>query len=107
MQDQHGCRNFPKNDPLGSEIRKYAHDRPESIRNEPKWIKDCTKIRARALDFVEGRQRLWETAKSLQVVAIWTHAKSDQGLEMFQRIYNDFGAMSSWRCVGNALTSSI
>jgi hypothetical protein len=68
-------------------------DRPESIKNQPKWIKDCAKIRARALDFLEGRQSLPETAKNLQVLAIWTHAKSDSDLEIFQRIYADLSGL--------------
>jgi hypothetical protein len=68
-------------------------DRPESIKNEPKWIKDCTKIRARALDFLEGRRSLPDAAKNLQVLAIWTRAKSDLDLEIFQRIYADLGGL--------------
>src|ERR1700689_5775305 len=43
--------------------------RTQSIRNEPKWIKDCTKIRARALDFLEGRMNLIEAAVALQTLA--------------------------------------
>jgi hypothetical protein len=62
---------------------------PETIRNEPKWVKDCTKIRARALEFVEGKIGLIEAAVALQKLASWTHARSDPDLSLFNRIMDD------------------
>jgi hypothetical protein len=44
--------------------------RPETIRNEPKWIKDCTKIRARALALIDGKISLIDAALALQKLAI-------------------------------------
>jgi hypothetical protein len=61
-------------------------ERPQSIRNEPKWIKDCTKIRARALDLLEGRINLIDAAVALQTLANATHAKSDPDLTLFMRV---------------------
>jgi hypothetical protein len=61
-------------------------ERPQSIRNEPKWIKDCTKIRARALDLLEGRMNLIEAAVALQRLANETHAPSDPDLILFRRV---------------------
>jgi hypothetical protein len=63
--------------------------RPETIRNGPKWIKDCTKIRARALEFVEGKISLIDAAVALRKLAGWTHAQSDPDLSLFSLIMND------------------
>jgi hypothetical protein len=62
---------------------------PETIKNEPKWIKDCTKIRARALDFIEGKFSLIDAAVALQKLAIWTHAQTDADLALFIRVNDD------------------
>jgi hypothetical protein len=45
------------------------------------------------LDFVEGRQSLPETARILSLLTMWTHAKSDPDLELFQRISGDFNGL--------------
>ena len=63
--------------------------RPETIRNEAKWIKDCTKIRARALEFVDGEINLIDAAVALRKLAAWTHARSDPDLSLFNRIADD------------------
>ncbi len=63
--------------------------RPETIKNEPKWIKDCTKIRARALEFIEGKISLIEAAVALQKLAIWTHAQTDADLLLFNHVNDD------------------
>ena len=63
--------------------------RPETIRNEPKWIKECARIRARALEFVDGKISLVDATLALRKLAIWTHAKSDPDLSLFDRIYDD------------------
>jgi hypothetical protein len=60
--------------------------RPETLRNEPKWIKDCTKIRARALELIDGKISLIDAALALHKLAIWTHAQSDPDLSLFNRI---------------------
>jgi hypothetical protein len=63
--------------------------RPETIRNEPEWIKDCTEIRARALELVDGKINLIDAALALNELAIWTHAQSDPDLSLFSRISGD------------------
>jgi hypothetical protein len=63
--------------------------RPESIENEPKWITDCAKIRAKALDLIEGRISLIEAAVALQKLAIWTQAQADADLVVFNRVNDD------------------
>jgi hypothetical protein len=63
--------------------------RPATIRNEPKWIKDCTKIRARALELLDGKISLIDAAVALQKLAVWTHAQSDPDLAVFNRILCD------------------
>jgi len=65
-------------------------ERPTTIRNEPKWIVDCTKIRARALDFLEGRISIFEAANTLNQLAIMTHAKTDTDLVLFTQILDAF-----------------
>jgi hypothetical protein len=62
---------------------------PATIRNEPKWIKDCTKIRARALELLEGKISLIDAALALRKLAVWTHAQSDPDLSVFNRILGD------------------
>jgi hypothetical protein len=63
--------------------------RPETLRNEPKWIKDCTKIRARALELIDGKISLIDAAVALQKLAFWPHAQSDADLSVFIRINRD------------------
>ena len=63
--------------------------RPETLRNEPKWIKDCTKIRARALELIDGKISLIDAALALHKLAIWTHALSDPDLSLFNRVLDD------------------
>jgi len=64
--------------------------RPDAIRNEPRWIVLCTKIRARALDFIEERLGMFEAAQALNKLAIWTHARDDADLKVFGLIYGEF-----------------
>lgn len=66
-----------------------AMQRPNTLKNEPKWIKDCTKIRARALELVDRKISLIEAAVALQKLAFWTHAQSDPDLSVFISINRD------------------
>jgi hypothetical protein len=63
--------------------------RPQSLRNESKWISDCTKIRARALEFIGEKISLIDAALALQKLAVWTHAESDPDLSVFSSILDD------------------
>jgi len=44
--------------------------RPESVKDESKWIKDCTKIRARALELVDGKISLIDAALAFEKLAV-------------------------------------
>ena len=85
------CRHFWLKTP--THIRIAVMERPPTIKNEPKWIKDCTKIRARALELVEGKISLIEAALALEKLAIWTHAQSDPDLTLFKRITDDLSGL--------------
>jgi hypothetical protein len=61
-------------------------ERPPTIRNEAKWIKDCTKIRARAMELVEGSISLIDAAVALQTLILATRAQLDPDLAVFLRI---------------------
>jgi hypothetical protein len=63
--------------------------RPETLRNEAKWIRDCTKIRARALELLEEKISLIDAALAFHKLAIWTHAQSDPDLSLFSRVNDD------------------
>lgn len=65
-------------------------NRPDSIRNEAKWIVDCTKIHARAGDFIEGRVSLFEASELLNMLAMRVHAKDDPDLSTFRLILGEF-----------------
>lgn len=64
--------------------------RPDTIKNEALWIVQCTKIRARALDLLEGRLGMFEAASALSKLAALTHAREDRDLAQFGLIYGEF-----------------
>jgi hypothetical protein len=64
-------------------------ERPATIRNAPKWIKDCTKIRARAAELIDGKISLMDASLALQKLAIWTHGQSDPDLSVFHRVLDE------------------
>jgi hypothetical protein len=66
---------------------------PPGIHNEPLWIKNCTKIRARAIDFMEGRLDIFAAARMFNLFATWTRAEDDPDLSIFRRIDNDIGSL--------------
>src|SRR5271156_5793698 len=72
---------------LGSNIA--VMQRPSTIRNESKWIKDCSKIRARAFELIDGKISLIDASLALQKLALWTHAHSDPDLLVFHYVLGD------------------
>ena len=64
--------------------------RPASIRNEAKWIVDCTKIRARAFDLIERRISLFEASQQLSNLAMLVHARDDADLSIFKIIRDEY-----------------
>jgi len=67
--------------------------RPEKISNEAKWIKDCTKIRARALEVIDGKTDLISASVALRKLAIWTHAQADSDLLIFEHLLGDLSEL--------------
>jgi hypothetical protein len=65
-------------------------NRPDSIRNEAKWIVDCTKIRARACELIENRISLFKASEQLNMLAMIVHAKGDPHLSIFKLILGEF-----------------
>jgi hypothetical protein len=61
---------------------------PTGITNEPQWVNRCCQIRARALELMEGRIRLWDAAVALAKLAQWTRATEDPDLNVFMNFRN-------------------
>jgi hypothetical protein len=54
-----------------------------NIRNIDFWENNCRKIHARAMDLIEGRLGVIETARSLDLLASWTCLENDEDLNIF------------------------
>ncbi len=65
-----------------------AMQRPNTLKNEPKWIKDCTKIRARAL------------VKA--IVEKWQHPALDAAKRLVDRYAWSLEARAALRSAGHA-----
>ncbi|WP_454733619.1 MULTISPECIES: hypothetical protein [Cupriavidus] len=62
---------------------------PLGITNEDLWRKHCRKIRARALDLLEGRLGVIETARAILPLAHWTRVKNDPDFLLFRAIASE------------------
>ncbi len=56
---------------------------PSNIRNIDFWENNCRKIHARAMDLIEGRMGVIETARALYLLASWTCLEGDEDLKTF------------------------
>lgn len=56
---------------------------PANILNVPQWEEHCRMIRARALDLIEGRLSVIESARILSKLAYWTQLNDDSDLTTF------------------------
>jgi len=63
---------------------------PAKVQNKAKWIVDCTKIHARALEFIEGRSNLFETSDALIRLTLQTHLLEDPDLLLFGSVHRAF-----------------
>jgi hypothetical protein len=63
---------------------------PIGITNEPKWIRHCCKIHARAKDLLNGNTNLIEASIALVPLMIWTRAESDPDLKVFRLLRDEF-----------------
>jgi hypothetical protein len=59
---------------------------PANIRNAPQWEEHCRMIRARALDLIEGRLSVIESARVLSKLAYWAQLNDDSDLTTFVAI---------------------
>ncbi|WP_246179536.1 hypothetical protein [Pandoraea aquatica] len=59
---------------------------PSGITNEALWRKNCRKIRARALDFLEGRLGVIETARAMRPLAHWTKVENEPEFLLFNAV---------------------
>lgn len=62
---------------------------PPGVRNEELWVKHCRKIRARALDFLEGRLGVIETTRAMLPLAHWTKVQSEPEFLLFRAIASE------------------
>lgn len=56
---------------------------PDNIKNVAHWENNCRKIHARALDLLDGRLGVIETARALSVLASWACLEKDDDLMIF------------------------
>ncbi|HTY61768.1 MAG TPA: hypothetical protein VMG30_05875 [Acidobacteriota bacterium] len=56
---------------------------PSDILNIDFWENNCRKIHARAMDLIDGRSGVIETARALDLLASWTRLQSDEDLKIF------------------------
>jgi hypothetical protein len=59
---------------------------PPGITNEPSWVKNCCKIRARARDLLERRLDLFAAAIEIDRLAHWTRLEEDADIQIFRKI---------------------
>lgn len=62
---------------------------PPGVRNEALWCKQCRMIRARALDLLEGRLGVIETARVMLPLAYWTKGQSEPEFLLFRAIASE------------------
>ncbi|RQV22991.1 hypothetical protein DF039_10150 [Burkholderia cenocepacia] len=62
---------------------------PPGITNEALWRKNCRKIRARALDLLEGRLGVIETARAMLPLASWTKVEGEPEFLLFRAIASE------------------
>ncbi|MEX3845594.1 MULTISPECIES: hypothetical protein [unclassified Paraburkholderia] len=62
---------------------------PLGVRNEALWRKHCRKIRARALDLLEGRFGVIETARVMLPLAYWTKVQNEPEFLLFRAIASE------------------
>jgi hypothetical protein len=66
---------------------------PDHVQNVAQWQNYCRKIRARAIDLLEGRLGVIEAARELSKLAYWTDLRSDDDLATFVAIDSETDAL--------------
>lgn len=62
---------------------------PKGITDEPKWIRHCCQIYARAKELREGKISLIEASVALGPLASWTRTESERDFEVFRRLRDE------------------
>lgn len=62
---------------------------PKGITDEPKWIRHCCQIHARAKELREGKIDLIEASVALGPLASWTRAESERDFDVFRRLRDE------------------
>jgi hypothetical protein len=62
---------------------------PPGITDEPKWIRHCCQIHARAQELREGKISLVEASVALGPLASWTRAESERDFDVFRRLRDE------------------
>ena len=73
---------------------------PAHIRDIPQWEEHCRMIRARALELIEGRLSVIESARALSKLTYWTGLSIDPDLTVFVAIDSETDTLP----VGNVRT---
>ena len=68
-------------------------DRPSWVRNEADWLADCAAIAQCALDLIEGRAAVIETARAMQQLAFKVRDEQDPNFTVFLAIYSESDAL--------------
>jgi hypothetical protein len=68
-------------------------DRPSWVRNEADRLADCAAIAQCALDLIEGRVAVIETARAMQRLAFRAHDEQDPNFTVFLAIYSESDAL--------------
>jgi hypothetical protein len=80
---------------------------PKGITDEPKWIRQCSQIHARAKELREGKISLAEASVALGPLASWTRAESEQDFDVFRRLRDELVELPIGRerkhCAADAL----
>lgn len=66
---------------------------PDHIKNVSRWQNDCRRIRARSMDWLEGRLTLVETARALAPFAYRAGLESDPDVAVFLTIERETGTI--------------
>jgi hypothetical protein len=62
---------------------------PKGVTDEPKWIRHCCQIYARAKELREGKISLVMASVALGPLASWTRAESERDFDVFRRLRDE------------------
>ncbi|MGK8207176.1 hypothetical protein [Burkholderia pseudomultivorans] len=94
--------------PMKAQVMNEEMQLPARITSEALWLKNCRKICARALDLLEGRLGVIETAPAMLPSAYWTKVEGEPEFLLFRAIASEtddlpIGDVREGRRVGRIL----